>query len=85
MAQLLEDIAEKERSWFTRIDISKETNGGLIAVLKTESMINNFLYSKYMSDLRENPRYIDYYTLVKTHLTLIIHLLTLRNSFRIKN
>jgi hypothetical protein len=52
---------------FTRIDISKETSGGLIAVLKTESMINDFLCSKYMSDLRENPRYIDYYTLVKTH------------------
>jgi hypothetical protein len=66
ITQLLEDIAEREGSLFTRIDISKETSGGLIAVLKTESMINDFLCSKYMSDLRENPRYIDYYTLVKT-------------------
>ena len=65
--QLLQDIAVKKQSLFMPIDISNQTNGGYVAILKTESMLKNFLSSPYMTNLRENRKFIDYYNLVLTN------------------
>ena len=66
--QLLQDIAVKKQSLFTPMDISNQTNGGYIAISKNESMLKNFLSSPYMTNLRENRKFIDYYNLVLTNL-----------------
>ncbi len=65
--QFLEDIVASKNSILTRIDLSNETGGGLIAVLNAELMIKNFLKSKYIRDRLENPKFIDYYNLVLTN------------------
>jgi hypothetical protein len=65
--QFLQDIAIKKQSLFTPMDLSDQTNGGYIAILKMESMLRNFLSSPYMTNLRENREFIDYYNLVLTN------------------
>jgi hypothetical protein len=65
--EFMNDIVSKRKSLFSRLDLSGENKAGVIMVLKTESMINNFLNSTYMNNLLENSEYIDYYNLRKTN------------------
>jgi len=66
-AQFVEDIIAKKMSLFTEIDISDEHKAGMIAVLKIESVIRNFLNSQYIKDRLNQPKFIDYYNLILTN------------------
>jgi hypothetical protein len=63
--EFIEDVAKKKQSLFSEIDLTNEQRAGTIFVVKSEKMVNNFLTSNFNKWL-ENPKYIDYYNLVKT-------------------
>jgi hypothetical protein len=65
-SEFVEDIVAKRQSLFSEIDLTGERGSGTIFVLKSEKMVNNFLNSNFKNWL-ENPKYIDYYNLVKTN------------------
>jgi hypothetical protein len=64
--EFVEDVAAKKQSLFSEIDLTNEQRAGTIFVVKSEKMVNNFLSSNFNKWL-ENPKYIDYYNLVKTN------------------
>ena len=64
--EFLDDVAAKKQSLFSEIDLTNEQRAGTIFVVKSEKMVNNFLTSSFNKWL-ENPKYIDYYNLVKTN------------------
>lgn len=63
-AEFAEDVVTKKKTLFTRIDMSNETRGGWIAVLKFESMLRNLFNSRYIRNLLHDRRFIHYYNLV---------------------
>ncbi|HZD33820.1 MAG TPA: hypothetical protein VE130_01330 [Nitrososphaeraceae archaeon] len=66
-AQFAEDIIAKKMSLFTEIDISNEHKAGMIAVLRIESAIRNFLNSQYIKDRLNQSKFIDYYNSILTN------------------
>jgi hypothetical protein len=81
--QFLTDIVTKKKSLFTQIDFSNEHTAGIIAVLKIESAIRNFLNSEYIRNRRDNSKFIDYYNLVLT--TPFIPSSHFRSSYPFRN
>lgn len=63
--EYIDDVIAKKQL-FSDIDLTAEQKPGSILVLKSESMINSFL-SSHFKDWLANPKYVDYYNLVKAN------------------
>jgi hypothetical protein len=66
-SEFVDDVAAKKKTLFKHIDMSNETRGDLIAVLKTGSMFRNLFNSRYIRNLFRDHRFIDYYNLILTN------------------
>jgi hypothetical protein len=63
--EFIADIITKKQSLFSDINLTAEQKAGTILVLKSE-VVTNFINTTFKNWL-EDPRYIDYYNLVKTN------------------
>jgi hypothetical protein len=66
--EFVKDIISKRESLLSEeVDLRPLNGPGLITVLKTESLVMNFLNSVYNNEWLNNAKYVDYYNLVLTN------------------
>jgi hypothetical protein len=60
------DVIAKKQSLFSDINLTTEQKAGMILVLKSKLVVTNLINTTFKNWLQD-PRYVDYYNLVRTN------------------